>query len=232
MRRDVKYIAEVVNVRELGLTGSADLAFWTKWLEPQGLEPIDHDGSARLMFTAVDAKWMGVRFRELSIGAVVRGELGGEQQDGLHLLHAFNSSRLYAFCERRLLRTPYDHADVRVDVRLPASMHVGRSKSGALLANMSGEAERTPSSSADECWEGPIYLPRDGNRPKAPSTWFRAKLAGQTERYPFLAPDTVEFSPATGHPVLTALIESEFVAKEWSIRQSATHCRTKTFKGR
>ena len=225
MSQNPKYVATLQGVPEVALWGTADLAYWATQLESAGLMPIAKDGATQLMLAAVTAKWMGLRFAELSVGVHVEGNVNGEDREGLYLVEAFNSSRLFAFCERTFFRTPYSHASVSVNASLPAGLSVGISEKQMLTASMSRELDREPTQSSDECWEGPIFLPLS---PKRKQELFWAKLAGVTESFSFTESDKLEINPPPGRSDLGCLVKSGFQAREWRIRKSATHARSKT----
>ena len=124
MNASVKWTAELTHVREVSLLGTADLASWKERLRKEGLLPAESDDQAQLLITAADAKYMGVRYRELSFSALVSHREAGSPQDAAYLVRAFNSCRLFAFFERVLFSTPYHHGDVRVSCSLPASIHL------------------------------------------------------------------------------------------------------------
>ena len=58
----VKYVTIVEHVKEVSLYGSADLAYWRRHLEPEGLAPFDDRGRAELILIAADMVWKGARF--------------------------------------------------------------------------------------------------------------------------------------------------------------------------
>ena len=99
----VKFVATVYPVREVSLLGSADFAFWADRLAADHLVPMAIEGEARVMICASDAKYMGIRFRELSISIFCQRQ-DGNQQEAVYLLQAFNSMRWFAWVERRMFR--------------------------------------------------------------------------------------------------------------------------------
>ena len=228
MNEPPKYVAEIRHVHEVALHGSADLACWTDRLQEQGLRPITENDRAQVVFTAVSAKWMGIPFRELSFGVLVRADWHIGYDQGIYLVHAFNSSRLFAFCERTFFRTPYYHSNVRIDASLPVSITAASNTQKLLEAKMRCDMEREAISSANESWEGPIYLPSELGDPSDSHRFFWARLAGQTQSYPFDGEDTAEFYPAKVHQVLGWLLETDFRAERWSRRTDAVHARSKT----
>lgn len=127
------------------------------------------DGTPHLLIGAASS-FIGLRFRELSISALV-----GERD--ARLIQAYNSRRFFAFCERTFFSTPHVYGDVRVDA-IPPRIRVA----GILHAEMHGERE--PVSVAHEEWEVTVHLPKERR--------FYARLSGLTRRYPFLAGDVVD----------------------------------------
>src|SRR5262249_38325691 len=114
MKPTVRFVAELTNVREVSLHGTADLAFWKGRLAKEDLHPAEHDGRAEVLIVAAEARFRGVRFRELNFSVLVAGHEEGVRSDGAYLVQAFNSCRLFAFCERVFFSTPYYPGDVRV----------------------------------------------------------------------------------------------------------------------
>src|SRR5262245_16342161 len=95
MNTAVQYDAELAHVREGSLRGTADPAFSTDRLMEEELVPAEQDGKAQLLIVAADARFLGVRFREVSFSVLV-----SRPGAGVFLVRAFNSCRLFAFCER------------------------------------------------------------------------------------------------------------------------------------
>src|SRR5689334_12531439 len=94
-----KYVATLSRVREVSLLGSADLSFWTNHLRGANLAPAEFEGKARVLIIAADAKFMGLRFQELSVCVAVPPPQDGGWGDAAYLVRAFNSRRFFAFCE-------------------------------------------------------------------------------------------------------------------------------------
>ena len=233
MNTAVKWAAELAHVREVTLLGTADLAFWKDRLLKEDLLPAESDGKAQLLIVAADAKYLGVRFREVSFSVLVSWLEEGVRQDAAYLECAFNSRRLFAFCERVLFSTPYYHADVRVSASVPASIHLVKNGKVIFRAEMGADGskpDREAPRHQEGGWEGPIFLPeiRRGNRRQA--RWFFARLRGDTRTYPFLpSKDSVTIGPSSDSEILQALSESHFVAKEWVVREDASHSKSKTY---
>src|SRR5262249_42901621 len=98
MSTPVKYVAELAHVREVSLLGTADLAFWTDRLRNEGLVPTERDGKAQVLIVAAEAKFLGLRFSELSLSVLVSQPREDSLRDGAYLAHAFNSRRFFALC--------------------------------------------------------------------------------------------------------------------------------------
>jgi hypothetical protein len=229
----VPFVAEITNVREVSLLGTADLGFWKGPLREAKLVPIEKDGQALLLISAMASRFLGVPFRELAI-AVMVGHTAGAKPEGLYLERAFNTSRLFTFIERNWFTTPYEYGKVDVDVAIPASFRLEKTSGLVLRAEMSAEVgatSREPVRAGDECWEGPIYLPGPRGSGDASGKYFYARIAGQTRTYPYNPGDVLEIKPTPGLPVLQRLVDSGFTGKEWAIRAAATHARSKTKQG-
>lgn len=244
---DIDYVAEVRGVREVALEAEADRDYWDRRLAPEGLAAAG-EGPARLLFTAARGRWMGVRFHDFSFGVYARasetGRVPSGAEEGLYFVEAFNSSRFFALVERRWFRTPYSHqAALGLDVRMPVWARIGgegrprhggpasAGEPGTVFAASMGAAdgeERRAESSAEVCWEGPLFLPTlDG----ASRRHFFVRLAGHTRTYPFDgAVDRVRWDAAAPAPVVAALGEGGFEPRTWIVRADALHARSKTYK--
>jgi len=185
----VKWVAELAHVREVSLLGTADLASWRERLLEQDLLPAQCDGRAQLLITAADLKYMGFRFRELSVSVLVSPPDDKARQDAAYLVHAFNSNRSFAFVERVFFSTPYYYGDVRVSASLPASIHLFKRGDVVFRAEMgvdgSGQV-REPARRGMDDWEGPVYLPLKRPGKGRPGKLFFTRIQGDTRTYPFL----------------------------------------------
>ena len=124
MEKPIKYAAQLSHVREVSVVGAADLGFWKRRLQRESLSPIEHEGRARVMVIAAEARYMGLKFREVSISVQAFANAGGIKQEGAYLLQAFNSSKLFALFERKFFSTPYQHADVEMAAGVPSRIEV------------------------------------------------------------------------------------------------------------
>ena len=230
----MKYIAEVHPVDEVTLIGRADGDYWAQRLAAEDLRLAAVEGQAELMISATNARYLGMPFCELSISLFVQSKQHPGPRGAAYLTHAYNSSRLLAFCERTFFRTPYFPARLEVRHGDPVSVNMGpadlRLLRLAKAANVAAsETAASIARSRDEQggWQGPIFLPGVWDRP---GDVFFARLTGPTEVYDFSpGEDHWELNPTKDHPAIGALIESRFVPMQWTIRQRATHARTKTF---
>ena len=218
----IQYAADLDNVKEVTLHGTADLSFWEAVLHKENLFPYHEAGKAVLLLGAIDARWRGFKFREFVIAVGVCLNEDEMRLDGYYLPRAFNSSRLLAFSERVFFQTPYFQGNIQLENRLPASIKLQDRTEVLLHAEMS--IPDTPPTVEYQEWEGPIFLPN--NRGK-----FFALLAGKAEIYPF-SPETDRFEtkPSARHPIFQQLIESNFACSVWSLRSSSRHAKSKTYK--
>ena len=218
----VEYAADLRNVKEVTLHGTADLSFWETVLHKENLFPYHEDGRAVLLLSAIEAKWRGFRFREFVIAVGICLNEDEMRLDGYYLPHAFKSSRFLTFSERVFFRTPYFQGNIRLENRLPASIRLQDRTEVLLHAQMS--IPSIPPIVEYLEWEGPIFLPN--NRGK-----FFAVLAGEADIYPF-SPETdrFELKPSARHQIFQQLIDSDFVGSVWSLRRNSRHAKSKTYK--
>ena len=218
----IQYAADLDNVREVTLHGTADLSFWKTELHKESLIPYQQENKAVLLLSAIDAKWRGFKFREFVIAVGVCLNENGTSLDGYYLPHAFNSSKLLVFSERVFFQTPYFQGDIQLENRLPASIKLQDKTEVLFYAEMS--VQDPPAATEYQEWMGPVFLPN--NRGK-----FFAVLAGETESYPFSSStDRLELKPSARHRIFQQLLESNFAGKTWSLRSSSRHAKSKTYK--
>ena len=218
----IKYAADLDNVREVTLHGTADLSFWAEMLRKEGFFPYQEADKAILLLSAIDAKWRGFKFREFVIAVGVCYNKNGTSLDGYYLPHAFNSSRLLAFSERVFFGTPYSQTDIQLENKLPAFIKLYDRVEVLLHAEMA-MPDATPVTAYLE-WKGPIFLPKMRGK-------FFALLTGEAVIYPFLPEvDRFEIKPASRYTIFQQLIESNFTGSVWSLRSSSRHARSKTYK--
>jgi hypothetical protein len=221
----VKFVAELEGVREVSLTGTADLEYWRRQLAPEGLVPLEREGRAQILIVAADAKFRGLRFQEMSF-SVLASPADAQDRQGAFLVQAFNSRRFFAFCERWWFKTPYGHGQVTASSNLPARIQLITAQNDEFRAQM-----RTPIDDANHAykggWEGPVHLPTGlGGRPRK----FIARIRGETLTVPFrLGLDSFSIAPPSRAKVLQQLLDSGFAPREWQIRFNAYHAKSKTY---
>ena len=234
MNPRIKYVAELRHVREVSLLGTANLAFWKDRLKQENLFPAETDGKAQILILGADSKFLGVKFRELSFSVLVCRQAGKTHSDGAFLAHALSSCRLFAFFERALFSTPYYHGDCRVSASFPASIQLIKDGGAVFSASMQAgpsAPKREAAHRGEEGWEGCVFLPTKERGKESQGNLFFARVQGLTQTYPFLdSTDTVTIKPSDDIEILRLLIESEFAGKEWTIREDATHAKSKTYK--
>ncbi len=233
MDETIRYIAEPTHVREVTLHGTADLAFWTANLQQEDLLPVNRNGRAQILIVAAEMTYMGIRFTEVSFSVAVI-DPAQETQDAAFLAHAFNSFRLFAFCERLLFATPYFHADCQVAVSDFASMRIildGQMIFRAEMTLDASAANRQPSRSGQESWKGRVFLPVNRRGRGADARFFYGRMVGQTQAYPFVrSTDILSITTCERTEVLQALLDSEFIAEQWVVRADATHGKSKSYR--
>jgi hypothetical protein len=238
-----KFIADIAPVHEVALHGTADLSYWKEQLKPFGLLPKLTGGRAHVVISAMRSKFRGLPFCEICIGITAQLPPCGENRlEAPFLMQAFNSSRLFTFCERFFFSTPYRHGKISVDVDDSAFFMVC-DRENLLARGRIAAGERNGSVEArthDENWEGPIFLP-NVPKPGAGPQFFRARISGKTTVWPFDASlDEFEMPAAERDKgtnkrsdapasVFAQLRDSGFAATEWHLRPNANHARSKTF---
>lgn len=228
---NLAYAAAISGVLEISLVGLADLTFWQDKLRPAGLSPTVRDGCAECLISATNAKFHGIRFRELSFSVFVTNEAGGAARDGAYMAYAFNSLRSFAWIERTLFSTPYYHG--QLDVTLGDSARVLAHAAGqpVLHAELNGlgDARRELTQSEMANWFGTIYLPSLRPGGACGEKLFYAHLAGETNVYPFdPARDRYQLTPLASHVALHDFRESGFEPRAWNVRPNAQHAKSKT----
>lgn len=223
----LKFVARVAPVKEVTLHGTADLAFWRKQFAAERLTPVEVDGRAQLFISSTETRFWGILFRESLIGIqVTRDNSDSEQVTGLFLPQAWNSLRAFAWVERNVFGTPYDHGQVTVDPKSPARLAI--SAQGQPLITAAQATARQPVSTADESWQGPIFLP---TRPGKPPQLFIAQLNGRTDHYDFIpGNDQFDLAADAANAAVRALIDSGFTPTRWHLRAVAEHAKSKTYR--
>lgn len=223
----MKYIAELVGVREVTLVGTAELAPWKAALECVGLTPFAPEGRAEISLSAADAVWKWKRFREVALGVSVSRRPSGDSHDGYYLACAFHSSRLFGWFERTCFKAPHVHAIIDVRDEIPAAVDI-RNDGGFIIRASMGEA-RAPLREAMSGWDLPIFLPNRGGTRRSTRNLFHGRVRGMTRVFPYLS-DRDFFSVGdTSVDCGTAILKSSgFVGVEWQVRSNAEHARSKT----
>ena len=226
-----RYIAEVCNSQEVTLFGTADLAFWQRKLQLENLLPVDRNGRAQLMISAVSSRWLGARFSEFMIAVLAepRGHVpDAGDSPGMFLLTAYNTSRPFTFIEQRYFQTPYKHGSIAVQSSPQPSLLLKQRAVELVQAKRVDQSHAV--SNIEEVWEGKIYLPPRTSNARFPGNLFYARLSGLSQVSPFTAgKDVLQLTSSESEPVLGWLLESEFSGTEWHVRNSATHARSKTY---
>lgn len=228
-----KYIAVCNPVHEVTIRGAADLRFWTNKLAGQNLQPTERDGKAQILIIAGNMKYMGIEFTEVSFSVEISPSPLAPGRNAVVIGHAFNSSRIFTFCERTFFATPYSHAKCKLSTSLPAMIEVEQHGDTIFCARMSSSTanERTSAEISEQEWEGQIFLPCNPRRLAAKQQLYFAMLKGQTRTCPFIPmEDTLTIGHTRENDVFESLRGSNFTPTEWLIRENATHARTKTVR--
>ena len=221
MSQAVKYIAELKDAPDVTLNGTADLTYWQEHLKAEGLFPYRVQGRAGMTLGSVSSRFMGIRFTELIIAVFASRQADGATHDGMYLMCAYNTSRLFTFCERWLFKTPYLYGNVQIQTQTPAFLKLVRGTEAILHAEQRGTSPHMQT--REETWEGTIFLP--GHKQ------FYARLGGMTEITPFkTGTDVFTLNPSEHYPAVQCLVDSHFLPGEWHIRPKSAHARSKTVR--
>lgn len=222
----MKYDISLAGVKEVNLLGHADAATFRDLLAPEGLHPTVRDGKAEVLVGAFDSRFMGLAFREAIVTVYTCARAGGSERDGAFLLQGFNSRSPFAWVERVMNRSPYVAASIAVDANgASSSMAIAVAGAPIFEASMEAEGRAEPARTEDTPWTGPVHLPSRGGKREM----FLVELQGALQVHAF-APgrDRLRIGRAVSADVSGALAECGFEAKEWWIRPSARHSKTKT----
>lgn len=235
--RQVQIAADISEVLDLTLQGSADPEFWTSHLAPEGLKPLLSKGRARVQLSAIAARFKGIRFCELNLAVFTeaRDDNNGFPP-GAYLPCAFNSLAAFAWVERNFFHCPYSQGDISVQGSPNAEFSLSLDRSPMLRAVM---APAPLASLSDRDWEGPIYLP---TAPAKPRRYFMARISGAAQGRTWGPADAWQsqadhsvraLQALKSHPFassLRALSESGFRPEAWILRSSARHCKGRSEK--
>ncbi len=225
-----KTAAEVSPVREVTLFARADLTPFVELLEPQALQPKSIDGKAELMMSATDTRFYGIRFREFSINVLLEDAAANARNEAsVFLIRAFNTVRFFAWVERTVFRTPYDHAVISGQYNTPVKISVTRRARPIVDLCMADIPDREPLRSGEDNWTGRIHLPTPpGKQAPADAKMFFGELSGQAEVYAFDEADQIRLHEQSDYPILQTINAANFQPKRWLIRQAGRHKKTKT----
>lgn len=223
-----RYPVEIRQVREVMVTGRADLDFWRRRLQPEALAPRNVAGRAAITLTAISARWFGLGFRECSISVALSGDASGEDHAGFFLIQAFNNLAAFAWMERVLFRTPYVFGEIDVKIDSPCRLDL-RLAGGTVLQARMGTARALSPETTEMDWQGAIFLP--GRTAREPGGYFHASLTGPAQSASFdPTQDVLSLSAASGLTGIDALRDSGFSAESWHVRAQGVHGRTASFR--
>ncbi|MBL8814520.1 MAG: hypothetical protein JNL58_00720 [Planctomyces sp.] len=232
MGQSLKWAAQLDNVSEVSLTGTADFDYWKNHLATQGYVPVKTDDRASIAVVSASGKFAGVRFQELSISVSVSAPNGGMGLPSFFLVQAFSSNRFFAFCERALFSTPYQFANVTVDYPEPTGVRVFQKGQVCLESSMASNAAAHQRSRVErrDLWLAQILLPFNPQSASLRRRMFFARICGNTQIYPFLhGIDRIKIPEHSGCGAIDSLLKSNFAPVEWLIRPKASHAKSKTY---
>jgi hypothetical protein len=222
------------DAREVSLLGSADFAFWKRYLQKEYLLPMKLDGKARIWIIASAQKFMRIRFTEVSFAILLSEESDFARQPAAFLMQAFGSFRPFVWCERAMFNMPSQHAECSVSVSDPVSIQLRQRNEVVFGATMNAKVANPPcepSELADSAWDGPVFLPRDHSAWDGDSLLFFSRVEGLACTRPFVSGEDMFFlEPASQGSIFRTLVESQFTPTVWSVRADATHSKSRTYQ--
>ncbi|RIK83878.1 MAG: hypothetical protein DCC68_02600 [Planctomycetota bacterium] len=228
-----KFDVVVSPVREVSLVGRADLSYCRERLAPHALHATEIEGRGEMLLSACEARFKGVRIRELSLSIFVAREAGSSARDGALLLRAFNSIRFFAWVERTLFRTPYYCGRIAVSPDPPVSIRLGDDDNSIVRATMGDTDSAKPLAipAVADGWQGPIFLPDLHDAAAPAARLFYGSLTGDTRTIPFHAKcDVFRLGPTASDPIAPLLTDARFEPAAWIVRAAATHGKSKTIR--
>lgn len=223
----IRYTARIVHVREVSISGTADLACWQRWLQPLALSPATNSGATALRITASALVWQGLHFREVIVSVSTTTGADPAHADSFYLADACTSSPILAWAERLLFQTPYVYRAVTVDSTAP--LIEVRQRGQPVLRAQLGQP-RAPGAHVRESWHGPVFLPVSHTRQHRGRPYLVVAIQGEQAVSPFdPVQDHFTIAPAADHPLFAALRDSHFTPTEWRICANATHARSQTY---
>lgn len=221
-----RYPTVVRPVEDVGLTGTADLDPWREMLSRSGVHPfLATPERVEVQLFGARTKFKGIRFTELSVSLTICHDPDGQARDGVLLVTAVNTVRFFAWVERTVFKTPYEHGAVDLDAGMAPSFSAATKQGAVVQATGARDGrERHP---GDGHWEAPIYVPPRGAEPTA--RCFFGRLMGASVAFGYDPEvDTLHVEPA-GNAALELLAASGFAPLAWQVRTGAEHARTKSY---
>jgi len=218
----MKYAAIIDKVHEVTLWGKASFDFWRNFLKGCDLFPYNDNDNAVVVISAINSKFKGIKFSELSVSIKVSYSENGSTDDGFYLIRAYNSIRFFAWVERNIFKTPYYTGKIILNNAVPAKLEL--TSGGTKRLEFEMENNNACMEEKFEQLEFKVSLPDNGER-----KYFYASIEGITETYNFSRGDIFKIADNAGG-VWEMLKESGFLPLTWYIRKSAIHKKSKTFK--
>lgn len=216
MNNQTKYVTVVEPVLEVSLVCQGESAPWHQPLAAEGMTLPPEQEKVELILSGVETRYMGVKFRELSISLRL-------DEERVFLVHAFNSNPLFAWAERTVFRTPYYHGALTVTPRQIRLMDKGQP---LLEATLPPTATATHNLEEVNNWQ--IVLPAALRKQPDKAHYFKARLEGATQ-YFALTPQNPSFQMnAALPPSLHPLRASNLIIEKWLVRERARHSKSET----
>jgi len=217
----MKYAAVINNVHEVTLWGSAKLNFWKEHLKNFDFYPYVENRKAVIIISAINSKFKGIKFSELSVSLKISFAQNGKGDDGFYLFQAYNNVRLFSFIERKIFKTPYYTGKIILNNNIPPKLTL--TANGLVILEFEMGNKKTLNEVKVEQHEFKILLPGNGEK-----NYFHANLEGMTYSFNFTPNDKIIINE-NAEGVWKLLKESGYTPLTWKIRNDSIHRKTKTF---
>jgi len=220
MKPPISYMTVVEPVREVSWQARTDFAPVQAYLANESVQPIQQDGYAHWLISAVDTTYKGIRFQELSFSVALEPDPADSDTPRYFLVHAFNSRAWFAWVERVMFGCPYYPAQVQFDHSSLQVMREGKRVWG-WDAISTGVGSSTYAS-----WEGEIHLPKDLNRSYKGGAFFYAHLEGETQEH---QGQVSIHANETDDPFFSWLAFVHLQVERWYERPQGIHRKSRTY---
>jgi hypothetical protein len=171
---------------------------------------------------------MGLTFSDVNFSVILSPNQDRFLEEAF-LIRALNSNRFFAFIERNIFNTPHLAASCYVEMD-PIKVELKRNGNPIFKIGMGQDENREIAHLNQDGWHGMVVLPGPKSHKHNPFKYFIAKIEGETIKCNFdNSRDSLFIANDSNVEELSQLIDSGFKGKEWMIRRSANHSKSKSY---